>query len=299
MRQLWSYEIAERLALADPVRYQSKASRAERDRGLDSFEIISIILSQNSQAGGQEWENEGLRVQLLVDTAQSPPRATVVSTTQEKSVTAWSMLLFGNSTTDQSHLSTLSIMLTETHSITKSKTLQYLIGSLTNAYIQDVNSEMGNGGNPAGSVDECNPSLSFINAEMVCLPGVGNVPSGTQWKISADVKQSGRCSHPTVKPIALNIWLCRLLAPPPEYAPRRLLVPFAGSGSEVIAAILSGCWEEVIGIDNNAEYCEIAEARTKWWAGWSQQANTTEPKDILKVGKGQPEPDDKQLELEL
>lgn len=33
----WSYEIAERLALADPVRYVAKASRRERDAGLDGF----------------------------------------------------------------------------------------------------------------------------------------------------------------------------------------------------------------------------------------------------------------------
>jgi hypothetical protein len=50
-------------------------------------------------------------------------------------------------------------------------------------------------------------------------------------------------------------------------------------------------------VDNNAEYCEIAEARTRWWQGWSQQAGTTEPREILKAGNGQPEPEGEQLTL--
>ena len=49
-----------------------------------------------------------------------------------------------------------------------------------------------------------------------------------------------RNPHPTVKPIALAQWLATLLLPPEEYAPRRLLIPFAGSGSEGIGAGLAG-----------------------------------------------------------
>jgi len=54
------------------------------------------------------------------------------------------------------------------------------------------------------------------------------------------------------------------LVPPKEYAPRRLLVPFAGSGSEMIGAHLAG-WEEIIGIELEKEYCNIAQARLKFW----------------------------------
>lgn len=71
--------------------------------------------------------------------------------------------------------------------------------------------------------------------------------------------------HPTVKSIALARHLATLLLPPPEYAPRRILVPFAGSGSEMIGAMLAG-WEEVVGIESDPEYCEIARARIAWWA---------------------------------
>jgi len=76
--------------------------------------------------------------------------------------------------------------------------------------------------------------------------------------------QPRRNAHPTVKPIDLTRWLATLLLPPEEYAPRRILVPFAGSGSEMIGAALAG-WEEIIGIEREAEYVEIVEARTKWW----------------------------------
>ena len=71
--------------------------------------------------------------------------------------------------------------------------------------------------------------------------------------------------HPTIKPIDLTRWLATLLLPPPEYAPRRILVPFAGSGSEMIGAHLAG-WEEIIGIEREREYVEIAKARLAYWS---------------------------------
>jgi len=73
-----------------------------------------------------------------------------------------------------------------------------------------------------------------------------------------------RNHHPTVKPIDLTRWLATLLLPPAEYAPRRILVPFSGSGSEMIGSFLAG-WEEIVGIEMEQEYVEIAEARLKHW----------------------------------
>jgi site-specific DNA-methyltransferase (adenine-specific) len=71
-------------------------------------------------------------------------------------------------------------------------------------------------------------------------------------------------SHPTIKPIALARWLASLLLPPDSYAPRRLLIPFAGSGSEMIGALLAG-WEDVLGIEMEREYADIAKTRIAWW----------------------------------
>ena len=82
---------------------------------------------------------------------------------------------------------------------------------------------------------------------------------------ATNTKTWSRNPHPTVKPIDLTRWLATLLLPPAEYAPRRILVPFAGSGSEMIGAHLAG-WEEIIGIEREREYVEIAKARLAYWS---------------------------------
>ena len=72
-------------------------------------------------------------------------------------------------------------------------------------------------------------------------------------------------SHPTVKPISLNRWLATLLLPPQAYAPRRILIPFCGSGSEAIGALLSG-WEYIVGVEGEQEYIDIGKERLKYWS---------------------------------
>ena len=76
--------------------------------------------------------------------------------------------------------------------------------------------------------------------------------------------------HPTIKPIELTRWLASLLLPPNLYAPRRLLVPFSGAGSEMIGGYLAG-WEEITGIEMTEEYIPISEARIKFWNGWGKE----------------------------
>jgi len=70
--------------------------------------------------------------------------------------------------------------------------------------------------------------------------------------------------HPTVKPIQLTEYISRLLLPPPLDVPRRLLIPFAGVGSEMIGAQFAG-WDEIDGVELTAEYVPINEARRQWW----------------------------------
>lgn len=74
--------------------------------------------------------------------------------------------------------------------------------------------------------------------------------------------------HPTVKPIQLTEYLARLLLPPELDEPRRLLVPFAGVGSEIIGARLAG-WDIITGIEQGAEYVALARPRIAWWAQFS------------------------------
>lgn len=70
--------------------------------------------------------------------------------------------------------------------------------------------------------------------------------------------------HPTLKSIDLTTYLATLLLPPLEYAPRRILVPFAGAGSEMIGCLKAG-WEEIVGIELTAEYIPIIEARFEYY----------------------------------
>ena len=75
---------------------------------------------------------------------------------------------------------------------------------------------------------------------------------------------SRRNTHPTIKPLALARWLATLLLPPDAYAPRRLLVPFAGAASEMIGAMLAG-WDEITGVELMPEHVAIARARLAYW----------------------------------
>jgi len=70
--------------------------------------------------------------------------------------------------------------------------------------------------------------------------------------------------HPTIKPISLNTYLASMLLPPEEYAPRRILVPFSGTGSEVIGAKLAG-WEEVVGVELEEESVNVSKQRIEYW----------------------------------
>ncbi len=62
-------------------------------------------------------------------------------------------------------------------------------------------------------------------------------------------------NHPTVKPIALMRYLCRLITPPNGV----VLDPFMGSGTTGIAACLEGF--NFVGIELNEDYLEIARHR--------------------------------------
>ena len=84
--------------------------------------------------------------------------------------------------------------------------------------------------------------------------GVNNPRAGAG-RTAAEVKNI----HPTVKPIKLMRWLCRLVMPPTENAV--LLDTFAGSGSTLVAAELEGFAS--IGIEMNPEYCDIIVSRVK------------------------------------
>jgi DNA modification methylase len=84
-----------------------------------------------------------------------------------------------------------------------------------------------------------------------------------EWKQGGGhVKASPAANHhPTVKPIALMRWLCRLVTPPNGL----VLDPFNGSGSTGCAAVLEGF--RYLGAELDAEYVEIARKRIAHWDG--------------------------------
>jgi DNA modification methylase len=98
------------------------------------------------------------------------------------------------------------------------------------------------------------------------LTGISGDRSGTSGASKSLEMGSSKVKniHPCLKPLALNRYLANLILPPPRETPRRLLVPFSGSGSEMIGGLLAG-WENVTGIEMEPEYVSIAEARILHW----------------------------------
>jgi len=89
-------------------------------------------------------------------------------------------------------------------------------------------------------------------------PGLGDQGSNARFFYAAKASKKERGEgnkHPTVKPVALMRYLCRLVTPPDGL----ILDPFCGSGSTGVAALREGF--RFIGIDKEPEYVEIARAR--------------------------------------
>ena len=110
--------------------------------------------------------------------------------------------------------------------------------------------------------------------------GYTQIDRETWLKLPKEERRRGNV-HSTIKPLALLVWLARLLLPPEPYAPRRLLVPFAGVGSEVIGALLAG-WEDVIGVELLEANARMARVRIAWWEAWAASLGTTDPGEVLR-----------------
>jgi DNA modification methylase len=89
-------------------------------------------------------------------------------------------------------------------------------------------------------------------------PGYGDSGSAARFFYCAKASKRERGegnNHPTVKPIALMRYLCRLVTPPSGI----VLDPFMGSGSTGIAAMQEGF--SFVGIEREPDYVTIAERR--------------------------------------
>jgi hypothetical protein len=105
--------------------------------------------------------------------------------------------------------------------------------------------------NPKASPGERNAGLDGM--DVVNFSGGGG--TGHPKADAYGALKIGRNFHPTVKPIELMKYLCRLVTPPNG----TVLDPFMGSGSTGCAAVQEGF--HFIGMELEAEYIEIAQAR--------------------------------------
>ena len=85
--------------------------------------------------------------------------------------------------------------------------------------------------------------------------GDGRDPDLQSANMPAQRATARRNDHPTVKPVDLMRWLCRLVTPPGGL----ILDPFLGSGTTAMAALDEGF--RVIGIDREERYITIARHR--------------------------------------
>lgn len=101
------------------------------------------------------------------------------------------------------------------------------------------------------------------STNFAALPGARRTDSGSASrffycaKASADERKGN--NHPTVKPVDLCRYLAKLMLPP-EGETRRLIVPYSGSGSEMMGADIAG-WDDIVGIEREHNYIEIANSR--------------------------------------
>lgn len=101
--------------------------------------------------------------------------------------------------------------------------------------------------------------LEGMDAAPVLIGAAGHKINPMTGREVVDIPRTNH--HPTVKPISLMRWLCRLVTPPNGV----VLDPFTGSGSTGCAAVLEGF--RFVGVEREPEYAAIAEKRIAHWAG--------------------------------
>ena len=245
------YMLDEQQESASRFFYCAKASRSERNIGLDRTAIVSIM---------KVWkENNTIKeerlAELLVDMDISQGRVIGVCGMSGKNDSEWNTALFGKDLMEKYPKDAVFITKTETNSITPLKIWNWLNSLLIKEYTLDVKYEMESGGNPAENAEKYKPLIIIMNEKMESRLGVKNVVLGTQLKISV---KDGSNFHPTCKNLSLMEYLCILTKTPTGGI---VLDPFAGSGSTLIAAKNTG--RDFVGIEKESDYCVIANARIK------------------------------------
>ena len=220
--------------------YVAKASKKDRDEGLDSSRTVK--------------HTTGLCKEENMELAALLQKATCESTVK------WGIDESGASITGLCLLDSLSTTLTATSKITTSQICSLLMLSHTSEFTAGANCETERGGSLVANAVSSNQSqlntMSASQAESVL--GVSHVVSKMLSSISDCANWIPATNfHATVKPTALMRYLCRLVTPPEGI----VLDPFMGSGSTGKAAMLEGF--QFIGIERDEAYFQIAKTRIK------------------------------------
>lgn len=146
---------------------------------------------------------------------------------------------------------------------TSQNSTSYVIGKereIDNSLYQDV-------GTPARYFQQCPQDEQNEQARFLYTP-------------KSSEKDKGKGStHPTVKPLALIKYLCRLTKTPTGGV---VLDPFVGSGTTLIAAREEG--REAIGIEKEKEYCDIAVNRLQGRPNVSPDVVEKEKEEKTEIG---------------
>jgi site-specific DNA-methyltransferase (adenine-specific) len=222
--------------------YCAKASKADRDEGLDSSRTVKYDVPK----GASSCKDVSTVLVALLQ------RAICESTLR------WHIAESGESIMGRCQLDSLSTIATAISRTTESKILSLLTHSLISDCIADASCATANGGSRAGNADSSSALQPTTTSEslaalargvrLVVSPMLSVISDAANWKPSTNI-------HSTVKPTALMRYLCRLVTPPGGI----VLDPFMGSGSTGKAAVLEGF--RFIGIERDPGYFEIAKRR--------------------------------------
>lgn len=219
--------------------YCAKTSRAERNAGCQ--EVITWESADQNLAEMAELS------QLVKDISEDTMRCLAD--------TSWSTDLYGHSISEQYPTGFRFTIETVIKLITELKTSNSSIRSLIKENILDaIRMIEASGLSLAESVAFLSQLDRTTTRESTAsVLGASHAVLQTLLKIRGVGKQGN--VHSTVKPLKLMRYLCRLVTPPGGL----VLDPFMGSGSTGLAALEEGF--KFIGIEREAEYCEIAEKR--------------------------------------
>ena len=112
------------------------------------------------------------------------------------------------------------------------------------------------GGDKGNKTQDGGYGKKYGYKEQICEPSSDGASRFFYVAKASPSERGENNKHPTVKPLSLMEYLIKLIMPPKDGI---LLDPFAGSGTTILGANRLGY--QAIGIEKEAEYCEIAKAR--------------------------------------